>query len=228
MLVAENIRKTYPTRAEELVILSDINLTLSAGEAVVVMGPSGSGKTTLLNILGALDRPTSGSLCIDGQNPFSRDDTTLAEFRNQKVGFIFQSHHLLPQCNVLENVLLPTLAHPAGHHADHHAHDADPQDRALELLERVGLSHRLDHRPSELSGGERQRTAIARALINRPALVLADEPTGNLDRKTADSVADLLVELPNAYEASLVVVTHSQSLADRFDKIVELVEGRLE
>ena len=218
-LSAESISKQYPTRSSPLVVLRDVTIELAEAEAVAIVGPSGCGKSTLLNIFGTLETPTSGTLRISGQEPFSLDEPTLAGFRNQHIGFVFQEHHLLPQCSVIENVLIPTL----------------PQDdserrsaRAMQLLERVGLSQRLKHLPSELSGGERQRVAIARALINSPRLLLADEPTGNLDRHSADDVAALLLELQKEENTTLVVVTHSAALADRMQKCYEISDGRLE
>ena len=220
MLKAEAIQKSYATRSGELVVLRDVSLTLDAGGSAAVLGPSGSGKSTLLNILGTLEPPTAGRVTLDGCDPFALPERELARFRNRQVGFVFQDHHLLPQCSVLENVLLPTLAggNPRAGRAE---------DDARELLRRVGLSDRLDHRPAELSGGERQRAALARALINRPRLVLADEPTGNLDRATAERVGELLAELPRAHGAILVVVTHSSSLAARFDVQYTLTDGTL-
>jgi len=213
------IAKSYPTRGDPLVILQGLNVSLAAGRAAAIMGPSGSGKSTHLSVLGTLEPPTSGELLIAGTNPFALPADKLAEFRNQRIGFVFQEHHLLPQLSVLENVLLPTYAGFSS---------ADVRPRAVELLSRVGLAQRLEHRPAELSGGERQRTAIARALINRPAVILADEPTGNLDRKSAETVANLLLELPAAEGAALLVVTHSDRLAARFRDVYELTDGRLE
>jgi lipoprotein-releasing system ATP-binding protein len=217
-LLAESIRRHFPTRSGELVVLDDVSMTLNAGESVAIMGPSGSGKSTLLNILGTLDAPTAGRVSIEGVDPFTLSERELARFRNRRIGFIFQEHHLLAHCSALENVLLPTLAQRGG--------DGDIE-RARRLLDRVGLSDRLDHRPAELSGGERQRVAIARALINRPALLLADEPTGNLDGKTADSVGNLLVDVHRDENAALVVVTHSERLARRFTARLTLLEGTL-
>lgn len=218
MLKAESIRKSFPTRAGELIVLRDVSLVVEAGHSVAILGPSGSGKSTLLNILGTLEPPTAGRVWLDDRDPFALSERELARFRNRQVGFIFQDHHLLPQCSVLENVLLPTLAAAAA---------PDVEGRARALLERVGLSQRLDHRPAELSGGEKQRVALARALVNRPRLVLADEPTGNLDRQTAESVGDLLAELPREHDAILVVVTHSEQLARRFGIRFDLIDGRL-
>jgi lipoprotein-releasing system ATP-binding protein len=218
-LSAQHLRKEFPTRGEPLVVLSDASLQLSAGENLAILGPSGSGKSTLLHILGTLDRPTSGDVRLDGENPFALDERALARFRNRKIGFIFQDHHLLPQLSVLENVLLPTIAEGAA--------SQDSVDRARDLLDRVGLSNRLEHRPAELSGGERQRVAVARALINRPLLLLADEPTGNLDRNTAMSVGKLLLDLPTQEKTMLVVVTHSLELAELFDTRRHIEEGQL-
>lgn len=212
-----SIRKAYATRSGELEVLRDASVALGAGQSVAIMGPSGSGKSTLLNIIGTLDQPGGGSVAIDGADPFALSERELARFRNQKIGFVFQDHHLLPQCSVLENVLLPTLAGGGG----------GAVERARALLERVGIAERLDHRPAELSGGERLRVAIARALINKPAVVLADEPTGNLDRNTAASVADLLVELYRTEQVALIVVTHSERLADRFERRMMLGDGEL-
>jgi len=182
------------------------------------MGPSGSGKSTLLYILGALEEPSSGTVTLDGQNPFQLAEKELAAFRNQAIGFIFQDHCLLPQCSVLENVLIPTLV--AHDHADYAA-------RAGDLLKQVGLSDRLDHRPSELSGGEKQRVALARSLIRRPLVLLCDEPTGNLDEDSADVVASLLLEVHRRQETILVVVTHSAALASRFQVRYELRHANL-
>jgi lipoprotein-releasing system ATP-binding protein len=229
-LVAENISKNFPTRDGELVILRDVSLTLDAGESVSIMGPSGSGKSTLLNIVGTLDAPSGGRVMIEGRDPFTLPEKQLARFRNRRIGFIFQEHHLLPQCSVIENVLLPTLAGGstrAGDESDARPNKDDVNARAMKLLDRVGLSHRLEHRPAELSGGERQRVAIARSLINGPALLLADEPTGNLDGKTAESVAELLVQVFRDEGCALVVVTHAESLARRFDRVVRMEDGML-
>ncbi len=238
MLSAENIAKSYPTPGGALEILRGASLRLERGQSAAIMGPSGCGKSTLLNILGTLEPPTSGTVTLDGANLFDLAPPALARFRNRRIGFVFQDHHLLPHLSVLENVLLPTLADgdgadgqgAGGKGADEkgaRSRGADGPSRAKELLDRVGLSARLTHRPAELSGGERQRTAIARALIREPSLVLADEPTGNLDRTSAGHVAELLTELPRLASVALVVVTHSESLASRFDRVFEIDEGRL-
>jgi len=220
-LQVDHLTKEYPAPGAPLRILSDVSFELAPGESLAVMGPSGSGKSTLLYILGALESPTSGRIELDGEEPFGLDAKRLAAFRNHQVGFVFQDHHLLPQCTALENVLIPTLAEAAGSAPGVEA-------RARELLDRVGLSGRLDHRPAELSGGERQRVAIARALIHKPALLLGDEPTGNLDRKTAESIADLLLELHEEEKSVLILVTHSSELAQRLPQRAELFDGTLE
>ena len=219
-LVVDGLDKEFPTRSGALVVLSGVSLSLAPGEAMAVMGPSGSGKSTLLNIIGTLDAPTRGTVTVDGVNPFTLPEPELASFRNRHIGFVFQDHHLLPQCSVLENVLVPTLV------AD--GDRAAFETEARRLIDRVGLSGRLDHRPAELSGGERQRAAIARALIRKPKLLLADEPTGNLDRKTAQGVGELLTELHRQEGTTLVVITHSPELAKLFPRRAEMNDGRLE
>jgi lipoprotein-releasing system ATP-binding protein len=212
--------KDYPTRSGPLPVLRDLNLKIEAGQALAVMGPSGSGKSTLLHILGTLDSPTSGSVRLNDMDPFTLSEPELADFRNRSIGFVFQDHHLLPQCSVLENVLIPTLVS--------NGKPSEMDDWARKLLERVGLSRRLDHRPAELSGGEKQRVALARALIHRPSLLLADEPTGNLDRRSAQTVGQLLLDLHRQEHTILVVVTHSSELAKTFAKRMEMIDGRLE
>ena len=219
-LVVRNLTKDYPTRAGALSVLRGINLEVGRGEALAVMGPSGSGKSTLLYILGTLDEPTGGSVELEGQSPFALAERELAAFRNRKIGFVFQDHHLLPQCSVLENVLIPTLVGPEP--------PSRMKDRALKLLERVGLSARLEHRPAELSGGERQRVAVARALIHKPTLVLADEPTGNLDRTSAAAVGELLLSLCKQESSILLTVTHSPELSRSFPRVLLMNDGRLE
>jgi lipoprotein-releasing system ATP-binding protein len=218
MLEASNITKQYATPRGPLAILSGVNLSLNRGDAAAIMGPSGSGKSTLLYILGALEPPTSGTIKLDGGDPFQLSEKDLAAFRNQSIGFIFQDHCLLPQCSVLENVLVPTLVGPS---------DGAYKERARKLLAHVGLADRLDHRPAELSGGEKQRVALARALIRRPQLLLCDEPTGNLDQSSADVVASLLMQLHREQETTLIVVTHSAELARRFPIRYELRHANL-
>jgi lipoprotein-releasing system ATP-binding protein len=218
-LLVDNLCKDYPTRGEPLSVLRGVNLQLQRGDALAVMGPSGSGKSTLLHILGTLDYPTHGRVTLDGVDPFTLSEPRLADFRNQRIGFVFQDHHLLPQCTVLENVLIPTLVG----HDDREA----VRKYARELLQRVGLAERLEHRPAELSGGERQRVAIARALIHKPILLLADEPTGNLDRRTARTVGQMLLDLHRETNTIYVVVTHSQELADTLPRVMAMEDGTL-
>jgi lipoprotein-releasing system ATP-binding protein len=218
-LIVDKLTKRYPTRAEPLEVLRGVSFQLSVGENLAVLGPSGCGKSTLLHIVGTLEPPSSGRVTLDEANPFALDEPRLAAFRNHQIGFVFQDHHLLPQCSVLENVLIPTLANGRP--------PVPAVERARMLLDRVGLAARLDHRPAELSGGERQRTAIARALVNRPALLLADEPTGNLDRATAAEVSRLLLELQAHEKTMLIVVTHSLELAGLLHRRLELNDGRL-
>jgi lipoprotein-releasing system ATP-binding protein len=218
-LVVENITKQYPTRAEPLEVLRGVSLCLDPGENMAILGPSGSGKSTLLSIIGTLETPTSGCVLLDGVDPATLGEHQLAAFRSRRIGFVFQDHYLLPQCTVLENVLLPAV--PLGPVEDATIH------RAETLLERVGLSDRRGHRPAELSGGERQRAALARALINGPELLLADEPTGNLDRTTAQQVGQLLVEIQKTEPMMLIVVTHSERLAELMQKRQELDGGVL-
>jgi lipoprotein-releasing system ATP-binding protein len=218
MLDVSQIDKTYPTPRGPLTILSGVSFRLDRGDAAAIMGPSGAGKSTLLYILGGLEQPASGTVTLDGRNPYALSEKELAAFRNQSIGFIFQDHCLLPQCSVLENVLVPTLV----------ANDrTGAAGRARELLAQVGLSDRLDHRPAELSGGEKQRVALARALICKPLLLLCDEPTGNLDQASADVVASLLLELHQRQETILIVVTHSAELAARFPLRYELRNANL-
>jgi lipoprotein-releasing system ATP-binding protein len=218
-LVVDNIVKEYPTPGEPLRVLSGASFTLERGQNLAILGPSGSGKSTLLSILGTLEPPTSGVVRLAGEDPYALDEKALARFRSRRIGFVFQDHHLLPQCTVLENVLTPFLADGAATPAD--------GERATALLARVGLSERLTHRPAELSGGERQRVAIARSLVREPMLILADEPTGNLDRTTARVITDLLLELQAERNTILIVVTHSAALAGALEKRMELDTGRL-
>jgi lipoprotein-releasing system ATP-binding protein len=219
-LVVTELSKSFPTRGGELVVLRGVSLAMQPGEALAILGPSGSGKSTLLHLIGTLDRPSAGSVRLDDQDPFTLSESALASFRNRQVGFVFQDHHLLPQCTVLENVLVPTLANS-------HENRFALRERAHRLLDRVGLSQRLDHRPAELSGGERQRVAIARALILKPKLLLADEPTGNLDRKSAQTVAQLLLDMHGQEQTILIVVTHSLDLARLLPRQMEMNDGAL-
>ena len=218
MLELSNVPKQYPSPRGPLTVLSGVSLALDRGEAAAIMGPSGSGKSTLLYIAGALEPPTAGTVTLGGVNPYTVSEKELAAFRNHSIGFVFQDHCLLPQCSVLENVLVPTLV--AQNRTSYPA-------RARELLRQVGLKDRLDHLPAALSGGEKQRVALARALILRPRLLLCDEPTGNLDEASAEMVAALLLELHAQQETILIVVTHNPTLAARFPKRYELRHANL-
>jgi lipoprotein-releasing system ATP-binding protein len=222
MLIADRVSKSYRTPRGDLPILNGVSLSLARGAAVAIMGPSGSGKSTLLYILGALDPPSAGTVTLDGRDPYTLGEREQAAFRNERIGFVFQDHSLLPQCSVLENVLAPTLVAPANERDA-----AEDETRARDLLAQVGLAERLDHRPGELSGGEKQRAAIARALIREPLLLLCDEPTGNLDRASADNVAALLLDMHERRKTILVVVTHSAALAERFPVRYEMSGGAL-
>jgi ABC-type lipoprotein export system ATPase subunit len=215
-----NVTKSYRSDAGAVPVLNGISLTIAEGETVAITGPSGCGKSTLLNLLGALDQADSGEIRVAGRDLTKLDAQQLAEFRNTTVGFVFQLHHLLPQCTVLENVLVPSIVRKDADRAAIRA-------RAAQLLGAVGLSHRLDHRPGQLSGGERQRAAVARALINSPKLLLADEPTGALDRASAERLADLLAEVHQREKITIVMVTHAPELACRMGRMLGLVDGKL-
>ena len=230
MLEAQHLTKIYDSPAGPLTVIADVSFKLDSGEAAVIMGPSGSGKSSLLYILGGLEPPTNGTVRLAEQDPYALDADALARFRNQQVGFVFQDHCLLPQCTVLENVLVPTLVGGDVSRRSRAAAKADGADadaHARRLIEQVGLSHRLTHLPGQLSGGEKQRVALARALVQRPRLLLCDEPTGNLDRASADAVASLLFELQQQQQAILIVVTHSADLAARFPIRFDLVDRTL-
>ena len=218
-LQINHVAKSFPTAGQPLQVLTDVCLQLADGDSLAIVGPSGSGKSTLLQILGTLDEPDSGEVLIGGTNPFELPEKELARFRNEKIGFVFQDHHLLPQLTVIENVLVPTLASGKP--------SREQFQRATELLGDVGLSERFGHLPGELSGGERERVAIARALLMCPSLILADEPTGNLDRRTADAVTELLIRLQQNTGAVLIAVTHSENLASAMGQKKELVDGKL-
>ena len=218
-LSVTNVSKQYPTRGEPLEVLRNVSLELAAGQNLAIVGPSGCGKSTLLHLLGTLDTPTTGKIELKGQDPFQLDEPGLADFRNQNIGFIFQEHHLLPQLSVLENVLVPALA--SGEPS------ADIVQRAHDLIQRVGLEDRIGHRPAELSGGERERAAVARSLLHQPTLLLADEPTGNLDRTNARQVAQLLLEIQQQEQTILIVVTHSNELASQLQEQRTLDDGQL-
>ncbi len=219
MLEVSDLGKEYPTPRGPLTVLSGVGFTLEPGDGVAVTGPSGSGKSSLLYILGGLEPPTTGSVSIDGTDLYALSEADQARFRNSRIGFVFQDHCLLPQCSVLENVLVPTLVGETG---------PDFESRARALIDQVGLAERIDHRPGELSGGEKQRVAIARALIRHPAILLCDEPTGNLDQDSAERVAGLLLDLHRRANNVLVVVTHSESLAGRFPARFRLTGRQLQ
>jgi len=221
LLSVENLTREFNSteNGEPLRVLRGLILKVARGESVAIVGSSGCGKSTLLNLIGTLDQPTSGTIFFDGRDLSQLDAEELSLLRNCEMGFIFQSHHLLPQCSVMENVLIPTIAHRSTSAAD--------EERGRRLLERVGLGERLSHRPGQLSGGERQRVAVVRALINKPQLLLADEPTGALDEDTADKLGQLLVELNKEEKVTLIAVTHSPSLAERMDRTVKLADGRI-
>ncbi len=220
LVALEGVTKSFGDGEARVDVLRGVDFELAAGETCAVLGPSGSGKSTLLNIIGTLEPPSSGRVVWEGKDLARADADERAAFRNREIGFVFQRHHLLPQCTALENVLLPTLASASDRHAELEA-------RAGELLERVGLGHRRSHRPSQMSGGECQRVAVVRALIHRPRLVLADEPTGSLDGAAAESLGDLFLELNEGEGVTLVVVTHSEALAARMGRIARIADGRV-
>jgi ABC-type lipoprotein export system ATPase subunit len=221
LLEIQKLTKTYRATdgTDAVTVLRELDLQVDAGESVAIIGPSGSGKSTILNIIGALDRADSGSVKVDGREVEKLNEANVATYRNTEVGFIFQLHHLLPQCTVLENVLVPTLALARDNES--------ARQRAEDLLAAVGLQHRLHHKPGQLSGGERQRAAVARALINEPKLLLADEPTGALDRDSATRLIDLLVELNTKHGITMIMVTHALDLSRRMKRVLELRDGKL-
>jgi lipoprotein-releasing system ATP-binding protein len=219
ILTTRNLCKTYKTGPLDIEVLKEINLELSAGEIVIIMGPSGVGKSTLLHMIGGLDRPSAGEVMIDGENIFVLKEKELAMFRNKSIGFVFQFHHLLPEFTALENVMIPGMMH---------RNDlGDVEKRARHLLDVIGLTNRIGHKPSELSGGEQQRVAVARALINDPKLVLADEPTGNLDKQNSLALYELILDLNKKMNQTFIIVTHNELMTSRAGRVIELEDGRI-
>jgi len=218
ILEAKNITKIYHSGPETIEVLSGLDFSLKEKEIVVIMGPSGVGKSTLLNIIGTLDKPTTGEVIIDGQSVFNYSEQKLSKFRNQHIGFIFQFHYLLPEFTALENVLIPGMIRGNSSKKDN--------ERAIKLLSDVGLAQRLNHRPNQLSGGEQQRVAVARALMNQPKMILADEPTGDLDPRNSQLMFELILELNQKYDQSFVIVTHNEMLAEKANRVVHLLEGK--
>jgi lipoprotein-releasing system ATP-binding protein len=218
LIEARQVHKSFRTEAGELNILKDISISIAEGEMLGIVGASGAGKSTLLHILGALDKPTSGEVLFQGKNIFSLDDRMLAEFRNSSIGFVFQFHHLLPEFNSIENVMLPGLISGKAY--------SEVELRAKELLDELGLSKRIHHRPGELSGGEQQRVAVARALLQNPKIVLADEPTGNLDTATGNALFDLFIEQNKKNRTTFVIVTHNKALSDSCHRVLEMADGK--
>jgi len=229
MLKVTDLSKEYPTPRGALRVLSDVSFEMAPGDAAAIMGPSGSGKSSLLYILGGLEPPSSGTVTLEGRNPFQLSPADLAAFRNKEIGFVFQDHCLLPQCTVLENVLIPTLVAPGVSRRSSEAKpERDDEPRARQLIGQVGLADRIEHRPAELSGGERQRVAIARALVREPRVLLCDEPTGNLDRAAAENVASVLLDLHRLKQTILIVVTHSAALAEKLPARFNLLDAHLQ
>ncbi len=216
ILKIEHLAKSYGKDEHKIEVLRDVNLNVRKGEIVVIMGPSGVGKSTLLHLVGGLDKPTNGNITISGTDLFSLSDNDLARFRNRNIGFVFQFHHLLTEFTALENVMIPGMIHES---------NGKLQEKATQLLSEVGLSERLQHKPGELSGGEQQRVAVARALINRPQLVLADEPTGNLDKRNSEAMYRLILDLNNKFEQTFIIVTHNELMAEQATTVVELEDG---
>ena len=219
ILITRNLIKTYTNGPQMVEVLKGINLEVIPGEIVVIMGPSGVGKSTLLHLIGGLDRPTEGEVIIDGDDLFSLKDKDLAVFRNNAIGFVFQFHHLLPEFTALENVMIPGMMH--------HREIAPVEDKAQQILSDIGIANRLGHKPSELSGGEQQRVAVARALINNPRLVLADEPTGNLDKNNSEALYELILELNKTLNQTFIIVTHNELMAKHAGRVIELEDGQI-
>lgn len=219
VLEIKNLKKQYRSKESTITVFKSINFSLQQGDFVSLMGPSGIGKSTLLNILGTLDKPDDGEVFYNGRNPFNLSEKEKARFRNEEIGFVFQFHHLLPEFTALENVMMPAIVYAQKNN--------DVEKRALQLLDSVGLSHRITHKPSEMSGGERQRVAVARSLINNPDVVLADEPSGNLDLQNSRKLIDLLLKLNKEYGNTFIIATHNPDIAMKTDKILFMEENRL-
>ena len=219
MIAAQDLKKSFHLDQTEIHVLNGVSLEITRGEMVAIVGASGVGKTTLLHVLGTLDRPTSGSVQFDGEDVFAKDELALADFRNRKIGFVFQFHHLLPEFTALENVMMPALIRRQP--------EEEARAAAETILKEVGLEHRLEHRTGEMSGGEQQRVAVARALVLRPDLVLADEPTGNLDTHTGEDVFKLMRDLNRAKGVTFVIVTHNEALSNQADRIIRMVDGKI-
>ena len=221
MLIGRDIHKTFDQASNRLHVLKGINLTIEDGEILAIIGPSGAGKSTLLHILGGLDKPTSGTVVLDEEDVYTLNDAQRARVRNQKIGFVFQFYHLLPEFSALENVILPALVKNKSNNLKEIEHSGE------NLLEKVGLKERLQHRPNQLSGGEQQRVAIARAIINNPKIIFCDEPTGNLDSESGHQIIDLLVKLNKANKQTLVIVTHDEKIAELSHRIIRIRDGVL-
>lgn len=219
ILEANNVSKIYRSGPETIEVLRDLNFTLREKEIVVIMGPSGVGKSTLLNIIGTLDKPTKGEVIIDGISVFKYGEQKLSRFRNQHIGFVFQFHYLLPEFTALENVMIPRMIKGNDWKRD--------EERAIKLLTDVGLAQRLQHRPNQLSGGEQQRVAVARALMNQPKMILADEPTGDLDPRNSQMLFDLILQLNEKYHQTFVIVTHNEMFAEKANRVVHIEEGKI-
>ena len=219
ILSGKDIFKTFENGPEIVEVIKGIDLEVNAGEVVIIIGPSGVGKSTLLHLIGSLDKPSKGTIIIDDQSIFELDDRTLATFRNKNIGFVFQFHHLLPEFTALENVMLPGMMY--NNNLD------EVKNNALQLLSVVGLNDRLNHKPSQLSGGERQRVAVARALINKPKLVLADEPTGNLDKNNSEALYRLILDLNKKLNQTFIIVTHNEMMAAQATRVIELEDGKI-
>jgi len=219
ILHVEDVTKTYQSGPQTVEVLKGINLEIKRGEIVIIMGPSGVGKSTLLHLIGGLDKPSSGRVVINNTNIFELENSKLAQFRNSSVGFVFQFHHLLPEFTALENLMIPGMIKKSNLE--------ELKSKSIELLDKVGLSDRIDHKPSQLSGGEQQRVAMARAFVNQPQLILADEPTGNLDKRNSESLYNLILELNKTLNQTFIIVTHNEMMTRNANKVIELEDGKI-